>query len=419
MDVQKFNVKNIPTFLAKTDKFKTLTIQVVFLNEFNKENATKLSLLTRLLNSSTKLYNSKKKLVNKLYDLYDASIAVYSYPTYKTSTTIFSLEIVNENNLNDKNLLNEGIEFLNEVIFNPNIENNKFSKKEFLEEKRRLKESIEKIYDNKNRYSLRKMIQLMCKDEITSVSSLGTLEDLEKITEEDIADEYQRLVNTSNISMYIVGDIEKNDVINKFSKLEFTKNSEFNFEIESNEEHNVIGIKEEKEIQNLNQSILCMGFRTEFNTSHPLYYQSLVFCEMYGGGYVSDLFRVVREENSLAYNIVSQLISDVKLMVVNAGIDGKNYDLTTNLIIKELANYKMGKINSDLLEIAKSSLISEVAEIEDDSKAYISYMIKNYMTKTDMSLEDIIYKLNETTIDDVRKVANGITLDTIFLLTNN
>ena len=106
-------------------------------------------------------------------------------------------------------------------------------------------------------------------------------------------------------------------------------------------------------------------------------------------------------------------------MVVNAGIDGKNYDLTTNLIIKELANYKMGKINSDLLEIAKSSLISEVAEIEDDSKAYISYMIKNYMTKTDMSLEDIIDKLNETTIDDVRKVANGITLDTIFLLTNN
>ena len=419
MEVQKFNIKNIPTHLAKTDKFKTITIQVVFLNEFSKENATKLSLLTRLLNSSTKLYNSKKKLVNKLYDLYDASLAVYSYPTYKTSTTIFSLEIVNENNLNDKNLMNDAIEFLNEVIFNPNIENGKFSQKEFLEEKRRLKESIEKIYDNKNRYTLRKMIQLMCKDEITSVSSLGTLEDLDQITESDIAIEYEKLINTSNISMYVVGDIEKDEVISKFNKLDFTRNSSFDFEIESNEEHKVLSVKEEREVQNVNQSILCMGFRTEFNTSHSLYYQSLVFCEMYGGGYVSDLFRVVREENSLAYNIVSQMISDVKLMVVNAGIDGKNYDLTTDLVIKELANYKIGKINSDLLDIAKSSLISEIAEIEDDSKAYISYMIKNYVTKTDLTLDDIINKLNETTIEDIRKVANGINLDTIFLLTNN
>lgn len=419
MEVNKFYINEIPVYQSKTEKFKTINLQIIFLNEFNKSLATKLSLLSRLLNNSTKKYNTKKKIVNKLFELYDANVSVFTYPSYKTSLTVFSLEIVNEKNLEDKTLIGNAFKFLREMIFNPNISNGCFDEKEFFEEKRRLKESIEKIYDNKNRYAIKKLIQNMCQDEITSVSSLGDLNDLEEITPQVIAQTYDFLINTSNISIYSVGDIAEDRLKEELKKFKFVQNKKDKFEIVSNETKEILKVKEFKETQNVNQSILCMGYRTSFNSNDDEYFSGLVFSEMFGGLYTSDLFRVVREEHSLAYSIVSQIIPDVKMMVVNAGIDGKNYDLVVKLISEELEKYKNGQISEELLEVAKLTLINDLQETEDDPKSYVSYMLKNYLTNTSFTILNNIEKVNRINIDDIKKIAQGIKLDTIFLLTNN
>ena len=419
MEVNNFYINDIPVYFSKTEKFKTINLQIIFLNEFNEFLATRLSLLSRLLNNSTKKYNTKKKIVNKLFDLYDANVSVFSYPSYKTSLTVFSLEIVNEKNINDKTLINEAFLFLKEVIFNPNISWGSFNEKEFFEEKRRLKESIEKIYDNKNRYSIKKLIQNMCQGEISSVSSLGNLEELENITPKTIAETYEFLINTSNVSIYCVGDITEERLKEELKNFDFKQNSKENFQIVSNEIKKINSVKEVKETQNVNQSILCMGYRTSFNSNHDDYFAGLVFSEMFGGLYTSDLFRVVREENSLAYSIVSQMIPDVKIMIVNAGIDGKNYDFVLKLVSDELKKYKEGTISNDLLEVAKATLINDLKETEDDPKSYASYMFKNYLTGLNLTISDNIDKVDSITIEDVKKIAQGIELDTVFLLTNN
>lgn len=418
MKIQILNIGNIPVFFSKTDKFKTISIQVILLNKFDKSLATKLSLLTRLMNNTTKNYSTKRDFVNKLYDLYDASVSVYSYPSYKTSINIFSMKIVNENHLNDKTVTEEAFKFLNEVIFNPNFINEEFNKKEFNEEKTRLKETIERIYDNKNRYALRCLLNSMCPNEIASISSLGNLEDLEKITSKDIYDTYIYLINTSNYSVYVVGDVEEDRLIDNLKYLNFPINKSFEYEIASEEEYKIDKVKEINEIQNINQSILCMGYRNDFNINHPKYYQSLVFCEMFGGGYISDLFRVVREDNSLAYSIVSQMISDVKLMVIDAGIDKEKYHDVINIINEILENYKKGIIDEELLEISKISLISGIEETEDSAGAYIAYMLRNYLANEDLTLEEAINKIAATTKEDIIKIAKGIHLDTIVLLSN-
>ena len=100
----------------KTNKFKTLTLKVVFYNEYSKENATYLSLLTRVLSNTSKKYNTKKKLNNKLYDLYDANIYLSTNPSYKLSMTSFTLNMVNPIYVDDKNMLKESVKFLNEII---------------------------------------------------------------------------------------------------------------------------------------------------------------------------------------------------------------------------------------------------------------------------------------------------------------
>jgi len=155
---------------------------------------------------------------------------------------------------------------------------------------------------------------------------------------------------------------------------------------------------------------------TKTNSIDPLYPALLVFNAMFGGTFQSDLIRVVREENSLAYTIVSQMIPDLKLLFVSAGIDSNNYKLTKELVEKELVNYQNGKLNLDNMRLAKDSLINELIEIEDSPNGIINFYFRNKIYNQAETLESLLEKITNVTEEQIVEVAKGITLDTIFLL---
>ena len=194
MDKLSKRINNIPVYLYNTNKFKSINIRLVFKNYFNKENATKYSLLTSILSNTCKKYNTKRKVSNVLDDLYSANIVISTYPIHKTRLTTFNLTIINQKYINE-NLINKGIELLKEFILNPNLEDGIFNQKVFEEEKSLLEEDLKRIYNNKNKYAYRQMIKHMCKDEIASVNSNGSLDDLENITSIDIYDTYLDMIN--------------------------------------------------------------------------------------------------------------------------------------------------------------------------------------------------------------------------------
>lgn len=419
MEITELKSNNVKTTLIKTDKFKTITIQVVFLGEFSKETATKRSLLTRVMSASTKVYPTKKAIANKLYSLYDASIGISTYPTYKTSVTVFTLDIVNQKNIkNAKDLTKEAIKLLKEFIFNPNINQGAFDEKVFNEQKRILRENINNIYNNKTRYALRKTLKLMAEDEIISVSALGALEDLEKITASNLYETYQKMIKDENVSIFVVGDFDNQQMLNDLKILGDFPDNLVQTEVVSKETKQITKVREFVEKQSINQTKLIMGFRTNINTMSELYVPSLLFNAMFGGLFSSDLVRVVREENSLAYTIASQTIHDIKILIVSAGIDQDKYHLASDLVIKQLELYKQGVMSLDNLTTAKEVLINELIEIEDSPFMLINFYLRNYLYQTKYRNDDLIQEIKEVTLDQVQAVAQGVNLDTIFLLTS-
>ncbi|MDD3171325.1 MAG: pitrilysin family protein [Bacilli bacterium] len=419
MEVIRKKINDINIDIVRTDKFKTISLQVVFANEFTRENATKRALLARVLGNSSKKYNTKKKSVDKSCELYNAEVSVGYTRYYRTSLIAFTLDVVNEKNLECvKNLTKKAIDFLNDSIFNPNVDDNKFSEKEFNEEKRLLKEAILKIYNNKQRFALKRMLEIMCKDEITGINSMGNLDDLETITPKILYDEYLKMITTDDISIYVVGDIEEKDVIKHLKPFSLLKNKKKKLETVSFEEIGITEIKEYSEIQKINQSKLVMGYRTDINSVDKRYPHLSIFNSMFGGLFSSDLFRVIREENGLAYDISSRDIPSSKLFIITAGIESDNYHQIVKLITDELDKYKNGDINRDLLEEAKQSLVSELLETEDNPYSYIAHIQNNYFTGMNMTISDEISEVERVTIEDIQEVAKSIILDTVFLLSN-
>jgi predicted Zn-dependent peptidase len=412
--MQNFKINGIDTILLSTNKFKTLSFFVVFFGEFNKEVATSKTLLTRMLSNTTKLYPTKKKIANKLFDLYDASVSVSSFPIYKTNLTMFSLDIVNPKFTNDENLLNEAINFFKEVIFNPNQENEAFSQADFNEEKRVMSDNIKNIYNNKARYAFDRLLEEMAPNEILSVSSLGTLEGLEKLTPQSLYQDYNQMINNEMVRIYVVGDIETETVMKVFKDFDFKVN-DCKIEASSFETKKIEKVNEVSEVQAINQAQLMMGFRTNVNAFDELYVPMALFNMMFGGMPSSNLFRVVREENSLAYSVYSSIFFDNRLMIVNAGIDKDQYQLATDLIIKELEKYKNGDISSELLQVAKDNLISSLQETDDEPFSYLIFVIKNSLLRN-YTVEEFISLVKKVTIEDVHQASKQIELDTIYFL---
>lgn len=420
---QEFN--NIPVYLFQTDKFKTINIRLVFKNHFTRENATKYSLLTSILANTSKKYNTKRKASNALDNLYSANISIGTYSIHRTRITYFNLTIINEKYIDEK-ILKEGIDLLKEYLLFPNLENGKFNQKIFDEEKSLLEVSLKRVFNNKNRYAFKQMIKNMCPNEIVSVSSNGSLEDLEMINNQNIYETYLDLINNSEKEVYIIGDVDYSYITRLLDNKILNKLKQNSLLLDSN-------LKENKEVKNINtirekadmsQMQLYLGYRTTIGPQDDLYFALKTFVMMFGGVYSSNLNRVIREEHSFTYSIYAQLIEKAKIMYINAGLDLKNCDKTIELISEELNKYQQGIIDSDLLNATKAEFLDKIESFDDsvgsilDTFIDCNTMLKGYKEfKTIKEYKDfIISSINSITINDLVQAANTITLDTIYRL---
>ena len=410
-----FKHNDIDYLLYKTKRYKSIIINLMFVRPLKKEDITYYTLLNRLIGSTTATYKTKKELSTKMYGLYDASIYLSTNYAYKTAFNSFKFQIINGKLIDDNSLMEEAIALLKDIIFNPNIKNNAFLKKDFDEEKRSLTNDIKNIYNNKRKYAYRRLLEIMAPDDILSASLLGDLNVLNAITPESLYAFYQTMLKESKVLVGVIGDISEEEVIKYIGLLPLKTNNDLDFVLSPNVLKSKAKIQEVKETQEIMQAKLMMGFVYNVNFDDQNYVPLLVFNAMFGGMFSSTLFKVIREENSLAYDISSDVILNKKIMVVSGGIENSNVNRTCDIVIKELEKYKDGIIDEELLKIAKDFLINDIKEMEDSPNALLNYSLEATISKK-QDLDDIIKNIQGVTKEDIIKVSNLITLDSIFEL---
>ena len=104
-------------------------------------------------------------------------------------------------------LVAETIKFLNDIVVNPNVEGNAFNKKCFQVIKEGIKNQIESIKENTRKLSMINMLDNMG-DDVYSYHTFGYLDDLNSITPESIYEYYKEFIRTSNIDIYVLGNID-------------------------------------------------------------------------------------------------------------------------------------------------------------------------------------------------------------------
>jgi len=414
-----FKVNNINIKLLQTKQYKTITGIISFVKPLDEKDFTYYSLLNRIIGSSSKNYKTKESLSNKLFELYDCSAYMTTSYSYKSANTMFVFQTINNKLVNDSNNIVLGcIDILKEIMFNPLLEEdkNEFNYKNFNEEVKALENDIKNIYNNKKKYSFRKLMEAMAPNDIISVSTLGNIDILKTITPKSLYDFYLSIFNDSFINIGVIGDIEENEIKEYFKDFNF-KSTQHTFELYPKTivfKDKVLQVNEKQDIV---QAKILMAFRYDIGYNTKQYIPLIVFNAMFGGMFGSSLFMNIREKHSLTYDIGSELMINKKMLLVSCGVDNKNLEITSDLVIKELENYKQGNIDSNILKVAKQFLINDLKEMQDYQFSILSYKLENIISDRP-SIDEIIDKINLISIDDIIEVSNMIKLDTIFTLTS-
>ena len=409
MKIVNKKINGINVTFIKTNKFKSIYGSLIFKSIVTKEKMTYGALLRNVLMESTKKYNTNEKLnINTLenYDAYysaeNARIGNYYFNRFNFST--LEDKYTKEDNL--KNVLDTFCE----IVFNPNVNGDGFDEESFKTNYERLKLSIEKRKENQRSYAEERMLK--CLDQNMPYTFDKDMDVLNSITKESLYDYYKDMINNSNVSLIIVGNIEDenafNDIVNKIKN-----NKEFDKDLYiSNDDLNA-SYKDIKETGYGTQNVLYLVCYLKNMNAYELNYVMPLYRIILGGSGNSRLFDNVREKNSLAYYCFARLEKDDNLLEIITGIEKENYEKSLKIIKEELK--KMDKITNEELEAAKKEFISSLLESGD----YIENLASRYHIEVMYDLPNIdefIKKISEVTKEEVESINKKVILKLSYFL---
>ena len=414
MEYIKYELGAYNLNVIKTNNFKTVRVEVKFRNVVKKEEITLRNLLKMVLIESTKKFDTERKFVIESEELYDLKLSSTTSRVGNFTTLSFNLTFLNEE-YTEKGLHNKSLDFLMEVLFNPNVSNNKFDSLSFNNCVNKLEKSIMGRKDNKTKYSIFALLQHMG-DYAYSYDQYGYLSDLKNIDEAKLYEYYKKVLMNDLVDVYVIGNVDSNEIkeyfINNF-KINSFKKEKMNVLIDEVLPRKRVKVFKEEDA--VNQTKIAIGLRFNDVSEYERKYVLYVYNEILGGSGNSLLFDTVREKNSLAYYINSIAQGYDNLLIIYTGIDKDRVDLGLKLIKKTIKDIEKGKFTSDMFNNAINMITSSLKlSLETQPSVINNYYAMNILNSDDINTR--ISKFEKVTEEDVINFSKKIKMDTIFLL---
>lgn len=399
----------------KLNKFKTSTLEIIFRKKAVKKQITEYGLLARMLSFTSKKYKRERDITIELEKLYNAYEMSYSNVMGNTFKFSIVMDFLNPKFCED-GYLEEAVAFPFELLLNPKIENNHFNERDFKINKNRLIATIESEKENPYAYSVNRCLVEADSNNPSSYDGNGYLDDLEKITTESLVDTYKSLFTDFTCDIYVCGNVDMPKIVNLIKKVfKPVERKEVKYDIYY-EGKIRDKYKEVTETGKYEQDMFVMVYNMKDFTERERKFVLPLFNNIFGGNELtSKLYRYLREENSLCYNVSSLINRFTNLFLIRAGIDASNKDLCIELVNKALKEMKNGEFSGEDLRNAKKTKINEIILADNSTTGYISREILKELDNL-LPRKEIIANFKSVTKKEIEQVTDKLILNTIFLL---
>ena len=414
--------QGIKAHFINTDKHKTDLTCVILTVPLKREYVTKNALIPFLLRRGTEKLPNQYLINKEMENMYGASFNLGIDKSGDNIILKFYIETIsNEYALDGENILKRNIENLLDIIFNP-LKNNGLLNQDFLDiEKENLRKVINSKIDDKDAYAFERCISEMYKQNGFGLYKFGYIEDIDKITIEEITEYYDWLISNAKIDIFMSGKINEKEFTNVLLENQNIKDlnpregyyilNRQSTESRQNVENEVF------ESMNVVQGKLVLGLNVDFDDEN-LQAIALVYNAILGDGANSMMFQNVREKAGLAYSSKSTFIKQKMNIFIRCGIQIENYEKALNLIKVQLDNIKTGEFSDEDIEVAKVYLTSSIKNIEEEQDTEIVYYIGQELSGTNRSIEEYIDRIQRVSKEDILAFAEKVSINTIYFLKN-
>lgn len=415
MNYKKEIYDNYTLHLIKTDKFKTVDVSIRLTKPFDKEEFAYLRLLEKMIRfNKTKKYNDITEISKELERLYNSNLMVKSYAQSKNMIFECGITMVNPK-YTELNIYDGIFNLFEEIIFNQKINNNKFNEELFNNQKNNLIKNILNVKDEPQEYAGLRFEEIFFKNTVYAENNLKNINIFENLDNEKLCKVYTELFNTNKVDIIVMGDYDEEIIKGKIKH--FSKKIKQN---DKSIKDLQINIKEGKEKGytkqiDASQSNLLIGCTIKGITEEERNYVLVLYNTILGCMNNSVLFVNVRELNSLCYHIGSIINKYTDTIIIESGINGKNFQLAYSLISKCLEDMKNEETIKPLIKNAKKTLEIAYNDFYDNKIKIMNYYYMNEFGYTP-SIEERRKKVSECTIEKIIDLANKVKMKDIFLL---
>ena len=394
-------------------KFKSNYISVSFVSPVVAENAPLNTLVAEVLASSSAKLPSLTALSKRLAFLYGAVLSTKSRRVGDNQENGLTIEYICDDFTIGKEVISvEAVKLLLDCLFDPQLENGTFSEKYVEMRKTELQDNIRAEINDKFGYSMRRAREVIYKDEPTSVSMLGTIENAKAITPQKLFERYKCLLRSAQIEITMCGrdfsavrpviieamqSLERKDVL----AVTYQKPSPIKPQVQR-----------KTETQDVNQCKMIMAFKS---TCRDVYVAK-VFAAVLGGTPFSKLFSNVREKLSLCY-YCSAAYSDLKgTMVVSSGVSRENIEKAEKAVLEQLEAVKNGEFTEQELENAETYLCTGFKSNNDSIYRMAEYYIAQNTRGTAYPPEEVCRIFKGITKQQVIDCAKTFVYDSFYVM---
>ncbi|MBQ3422082.1 MAG: insulinase family protein, partial [Romboutsia sp.] len=211
----KYITKNLRTcklHIIKTKKFKTITVRINFRSPIVKNEITMRNILAEMFTQSSKNYKTKRDLTIKAQDLYSVGVNTTTNRLGNYTNLNFFLNVLNDKYTEKDNFI-EAFNFFTDIIFNPDVEDNKFNKERLDIVKDLCRKTLLSLKEDPASYSVLRMYESIDSNSPISYRMVGYLNDLDKINESNLYEYYLKMLNNDLVDIFVIGDVKETEII--------------------------------------------------------------------------------------------------------------------------------------------------------------------------------------------------------------
>lgn len=401
---------------VNSEKFKTNCVSIDFYLPVGDLLAEQ-TVLSSLMGHTSKKYDTFKKFNAKTESLYGADFSSTIACVGEKVRIRFSMELPDDKfSLDGESVFENAVDFLIDIIKNPDCENGEFTKASVEREIRFALQNIEAEKNDKRAYALSRLRQLMCENEPFGIDREKLENDIKNLDGKKLYNAYVNMLETAHIAITACGNIDGEFLKNKITDFAKSIENRHIAELKTVFITKAGDVRYFNENMDVGQAKMVIGLRSGMENSNDTYYAFRIMTDVFGGGPYSRLFINVREKKSLCYYCGARLVREKGIIFIQCGVEKEKYEEALGEILSQLDVMKKGEFTDEDINSSIKAMADAYKGVGDSPASICAFYASQVFDEKALSGKEIAGHLSAVTREQVIECAKKVTLDSIYLL---